>query len=256
MAHETITAERRGAVALITLNRPDAMNALNRKLGEELIAAIGEYEADTRIGATVITGSPKAFAAGIDIKEVQDVDFAEATTSDFIADWDAIARARKPIIAAVCGYALGGGCELAMMCDFIIAGESARFGQPEVTLGVLPGMGGTQRLARAIGKAKTMEMCLTGRLMDAKEAESSGLVARIVPDHDLVETAIATAEKIADFSRPSVMMTKDAVNRAFETTLAEGLRHERSLFYSSSGPPRPIQTAPVYRPNRLHISAS
>ena len=233
MALETIITERRGAVALITLNRPDAMNALNRKVGEELVDAVRQYEADPKVCATVITGSAKAFAAGIDIKEVQDLEFADVLTSDLIADWDTIARARKPIIAAVSGYALGGGCELAMMCDFIIAGESAKFGQPEVTLGVLPGMGGTQRLARAIGKAKTMEMCLTGRLMNAQEAESSGLVARVVPDHDVIETAIATAEKIAAFSQPSVIMIKDAVNRAFETSLAEGLKHERSLFYSS-----------------------
>jgi enoyl-CoA hydratase len=233
MAYETILAEKRGEVALITLNRPNAMNALNDTLMRELIEAVADFDADNKIGAIVITGSEKAFAAGADIKEMQDKDFAGVLMSGFVASWDRFAETRKPVIAAVSGYALGGGCELAMMCDFIIAGESAKFGQPEITLGILPGMGGTQRLARAVGKAKTMEMCLTGRLMDAKEAESAGLVASVVPDHDVIETAITTAEKIAGFSRPSVLMTKDAVNRAFETTLQEGLRYERSVFYST-----------------------
>ncbi|QKV19517.1 enoyl-CoA hydratase [Oricola thermophila] len=232
MAYETILSEKRGEVGLITLNRPDAMNALNSRLLSELLDAVGKMDADARIGAVVITGSQKAFAAGVDIKEMQDYEFADICMNDFVAGWDRFAATRKPVIAAVSGYALGGGCELAMMCDFIIAGESAKFGQPEITLGVMPGMGGTQRLARAIGKAKTMEMCLTGRLMDAAEAESSGLVARVVPDHEVVEEAMRAAEKIAGLSRPAVLMTKETVNRAFETTLAEGLRFERRAFQS------------------------
>jgi len=232
MAYETILTEKRGEVGLITLNRPDAMNALNSALLEELLDAVGKMDGDARIGAMVITGSQKAFAAGVDIKEMQAYEFVDVYMKDFVAGWDAFAATRKPIVAAVSGYALGGGCELAMMCDFIIAGEGAKFGQPEITLGVMPGMGGTQRLARAVGKAKTMELCLTGRLMDAKEAESSGLVARVVADHDVVEEAMRAAEKIAGFSQPAVLMTKETVNRAFETTLAEGLRYERRVFYS------------------------
>jgi len=232
MAYETILTEKRGEIGLITLNRPDAMNALNSTLLTELLDAVGKMDADARIGAMVITGSQKAFAAGVDIKEMQAYEFVDVYMNDFVAGWDAVAATRKPIVAAVSGYALGGGCELAMMCDFIIAGEGAKFGQPEITLGVMPGMGGTQRLARTIGKAKTMELCLTGRLMDAKEAESSGLVARVVADHDVVEEAMRAAEKIAGFSQPAVLMTKETVNRAFETTLAEGLRYERRAFYS------------------------
>lgn len=232
MAYDTILTEKRGEVGLITLNRPDAMNALNSKLLSELLDAVGKMDGDARIGALVITGSQKAFAAGVDIKEMQAYEFVDVYMNDFVAGWDAFAATRKPIVAAVSGYALGGGCELAMMCDFIIAGEGAKFGQPEITLGVMPGMGGTQRLARAIGKAKTMELCLTGRLMDAREAESAGLVARVVPDHDVVEEAMRAAEKIAGFSQPAVLMTKETVNRAFETTLAEGLRYERRAFYS------------------------
>ncbi|TCD16366.1 enoyl-CoA hydratase [Oricola cellulosilytica] len=232
MAYETILAEKRGEVGLITLNRPKAMNALNAELAQELLDAVQKFDGDNNIGAIVITGSEKAFAAGVDIKEMQSLEYVDVLMNDFISVWDRFAASRKPVIAAVAGYALGGGCELAMMCDFIIAGESAKFGQPEITLGVMPGIGGTQRLARAIGKAKTMEMCLTGRHMTAAEAESSGLVARVVPDHDVVEEAMSVAERIATFSRPSVIMTKDAVNRAFETTLAEGLRYERSVFYS------------------------
>ncbi|MAZ18903.1 enoyl-CoA hydratase [Oricola sp.] len=232
MAYETILTEKRGSVVLITLNRPKALNALNSQLLEELLEAVTKFDADAKIAAMVITGSDKAFAAGVDIKEMQSFDYVDVYMNDFVAGWDRFAATRKPIIAAVSGYALGGGCELAMMCDFIIAGESAKFGQPEITLGVMPGMGGTQRLARAIGKAKTMEMCLTGRHMDAKEAESSGLVARVVPDHDVVEEAMRAAEKVASFSMPAVLMTKETVNRAFESTLAEGLRFERRVFYS------------------------
>ncbi|MCI5078025.1 enoyl-CoA hydratase [Oricola sp.] len=232
MAYETILTEKRGAVGLITLNRPNALNALNAKLLEELLDAVTRMDGDAKIGAMVITGSAKAFAAGVDIKEMQAYDYVDVYMKDFIAGWDRFAATRKPIVAAVSGYALGGGCELAMMCDFIIAGENAKFGQPEITLGVMPGMGGTQRLARAIGKAKTMEMCLTGRHMGAAEAESSGLVARVVPDHDVVEEALRAADKIAGFSMPAVLMTKETVNRAFETSLAEGLHFERRIFYS------------------------
>ena len=232
MAYETILTEKRGSVGLITLNRPDALNALNSKLLEELLEAVKKMDGDAKIGSMVITGSAKAFAAGVDIKEMQAYEYADVYMNDFIEGWDRFAATRKPIVAAVSGYALGGGCELAMMCDFIIAGEGAKFGQPEITLGVMPGMGGTQRLARAVGKAKTMEMCLTGRHMSAEEAESAGLVARVVPDHDVVEEAMRSAEKIAGFSLPAVLMTKETVNRAFETTLAEGLRYERRLFYS------------------------
>ena len=232
MAYETILSEKRGEIGLITLNRPDALNALNGQLLDELLDTVGKMAADARIGAMVITGSAKAFAAGVDIKEMQSYEFIDVFMNDFAGGWDRLAETRKPIIAAVSGYALGGGCELAMMCDFIIAGESAKFGQPEITLGVIPGMGGTQRLTRAVGKAKAMDMCLTGRLMSAEEAESCGLVARVVPDHDVVEEAMRAAEKIASFSQPAVLMAKETVNRAFETTLAEGLRFERRIFYS------------------------
>ncbi|PRD44194.1 enoyl-CoA hydratase [Phyllobacterium phragmitis] len=232
MAYENIIVETRGAVGLIRLNRPQALNALNSALLGDLNIALGAFDADGRIGAIVITGSEKAFAAGADIKEMQSLDFVDAYMEDFIGDWEKVPRIRKPIIAAVAGYALGGGCELAMMCDFIIAAKTAKFGQPEITLGVMPGMGGTQRLARFIGKAKAMDLCLTGRMMDADEAERCGLVARVVPSQDLLEEAIKAAEKIASFSQPVVMMTKETVNRAYETTLAEGLRFERRLFHS------------------------
>jgi enoyl-CoA hydratase len=232
MAYETIIAEVRGKVGLITLNRPKALNALNSQVLSELTAALGAFDADHGIGAIVITGSDKAFAAGADIKEMQNKTYVEAFLEDFFAGWDNVRRVRKPLIAAVAGYALGGGCELAMMCDFIIAADNARFGQPEITLGVMPGMGGSQRLTRAVGKAKAMDMCLTGRMMDAAEAERSGLVSRVVPAAGLLDEALAAAAKIADFSLPSVMMAKEAVNRAFETTLAEGLRFEKRLFHS------------------------
>ena len=232
MPYETILTETRGKVGLITLNRPKALNALNSTVLAEVLAALNAFEADPGIGAIVITGSEKAFAAGADIKEMQPKSFAEAYMEDFFAGWEGLTRIRKPIVAAVAGYALGGGCELAMMCDFIIAADSAKFGQPEITLGVMPGMGGSQRLTRFVGKSKAMDMCLTGRMMDAGEAERSGLVSRVVPAADLIEEAVKTAEKIAGFSLPAVMMVKEAVNRAYETTLSEGLRFERRVFHS------------------------
>jgi enoyl-CoA hydratase len=233
MAYETILVERRGAVGLITLNRPKALNALNAQLIGELDRALSEIDADPSVAVVVLTGSEKAFAAGADIKEMAEKDFASAFQSDFIAPWSRIGQHRKPVIAAVAGYALGGGCELAMMCDVILAADSAKFGQPEINLGTIPGAGGTQRLARAIGKAKTMEMVLTGRMMDAAEAERSGLVARVVPAADLLEEAIRLGEVIAAKSQPVVQMAKDAVNAAYETPLAEGLRVERRLFYAT-----------------------
>jgi enoyl-CoA hydratase len=232
MAFENIIAEKRGKVGIITLNRPDALNALNDALARELIEALREFDANRQIGCVVITGSEHAFAAGADIKEMQPRTYIEASDEDFVAIWDEVPRYRKPIIAAVAGYALGGGCELAMMCDIIIAADTAKFGQPEITLGVMPGIGGTQRLTRIVGKAKAMEMCLTGRTMDAEEAERSGLVSRIVPANDLMDEAVKTAEKIAENSTPAVMLAKMAINRAYETTLAEGVRFERSVFYS------------------------
>jgi enoyl-CoA hydratase len=232
VAYETILTETRGRVGLVTLNRPKALNALNSTVLTEMLSALNAFEADPGIGAIVITGSEKAFAAGADIKEMQPKAYVDAYMEDFFAGWEGLTRIRKPIIAAVAGYALGGGCELAMMCDFIIAADTAKFGQPEITLGVMPGMGGSQRLARFVGKSKAMEMCLTGRMMDVDEAERSGLVSRIVPAADLVAEAIRTAEKIAGFSLPAVMMCKEAVNRAYETTLAEGLRFERRVFHS------------------------
>jgi enoyl-CoA hydratase len=232
MAYETIITETRGKVGLITLNRPQALNALNSQILAELVTAVNGFGADAGIGAMVITGSDKAFAAGADIKEMQSISYVDAYTQDFFAGWEEFTRARKPIIAAVAGYALGGGCELAMMCDFIIAADTARFGQPEITLGVIPGMGGSQRLTRFVGKSKAMDMCLTGRMMDAAEAERSGLVSRVVPAGELIDEAVKAAAKIASFSLPSVMMAKEAVNRAYETTLTEGLRFERRLFHS------------------------
>ncbi|MEQ1941358.1 enoyl-CoA hydratase [Mesorhizobium sp. VNQ89] len=232
MSYETIILEKRGKVALVTLNRPKALNALNRQVLADLLAAFGEIDADPEISASVLTGSEKAFAAGADIKEMAAMDYVEAYLTDRFSGWEEFARSRKPIIAAVSGYALGGGCELAMMCDFIIAADTAKFGQPEITLGVIPGMGGSQRLTRYVGKSKAMDMVLTGRMMDAAEAERCGLVSRMVPAADLVEEALKAATKIAEFSQPAVMMAKEAVNRAFETTLAEGLRFERRLFHS------------------------
>ena len=232
MAYETIIAETRGKVGLITLNRPQALNALNSQVLSELLAAVKGFEADAGIGAIVLTGSDKAFAAGADIKEMQSKSYVEAYLGDFFTGWEDFTRLRKPIVAAVAGYALGGGCELAMMCDFIIAADTARFGQPEITLGVMPGMGGSQRLTRFVGKSKAMDMVLTGRMMDAAEAERSGLVSRVVPAADLIEEAVKAAAKIADFSLPAVIMAKEAVNRSYDTTLAEGLRFERRVFHS------------------------
>ena len=234
MAYENIIVETRGRVGLITLNRPKALNALNAALIGELAEALDAFEADEEIGAMVITGSEKAFAAGADIKEMKDNTFAENYLNNFITEgWERITTCRKPVIAAVAGYALGGGCEVAMMCDFIIAADSAKFGQPEVTIGTIPGAGGTQRLTRLVGKSKAMEMCLSGRMMDAEEAERSGLVSRVVDAESLVEEAINTAEAIAKLSRPIVMMAKEAVDNAYEMTLAEGVHFERRLFHAT-----------------------
>jgi enoyl-CoA hydratase len=216
----------------VRLNRPAALNALNMALMNEVAAAIDGLEADQNIGCIVITGSDKAFAAGADIKEMSTKSYLDAFMGDFTASWDRVAHARKPVIAAVAGFALGGGCELAMHCDMIIAADNAKFGQPEIKLGVIPGIGGTQRLTRAVGKAKAMDMCLTGRMMDAAEAERSGLVARVVPLASLMDEAMKAAETIASMSLPAVMIAKEAVNRSFETTLAEGVRFERRVFYS------------------------
>jgi enoyl-CoA hydratase len=232
MTYHTIELETHGRAGLVRLHRPDALNALNAELIGELEHALTNFEANADIGCVVLTGSPKAFAAGADIKEMRDKNFTDAYFSDFLARWDCVARLRKPIIAAVNGFALGGGCELAMMCDFILAGDSARFGQPEIKLGVIPGAGGTQRLARAVGKAKAMELILTGRLMDAAEAERAGLVSRVAPAEELVAEAIKTAQTIASMSLPAVLMAKEAVNCAYETVLSEGVRAERRLFYS------------------------
>ncbi|MEW5963689.1 MAG: enoyl-CoA hydratase [Pseudomonadota bacterium] len=232
MTTETIIVATKGRVGIITLNRPQALNALNSTLIKELNAALDAFEADAGIGAIVITGSEKAFAAGADIKEMQAKTFQEVYGEDFISSWERITRCRKPVVAAVAGFALGGGCELAMMCDFIIAADTAKFGQPEITLGIMPGAGGTQRLTRFVGKSKAMEMCLTGRMMDAAEAERAGLVSRVVPAADLLAEAEKAASKIASMSLPAVMMTKETVNRAYETTLAEGIRFERRLFHA------------------------
>ncbi|MBL1257019.1 enoyl-CoA hydratase [Methylocystis sp. Sn-Cys] len=231
-SYETIDVETHGRVGLIRLNRPQALNALNALLISEVDCALAGFEADDGVGCVVVTGSEKAFAAGADIKEMKDKSFADAYLSDFIGRWDTVARARKPIIAAVAGFALGGGCELAMMCDFIIAADTAQFGQPEIKIGVIPGAGGTQRLTRAIGKAKAMDLVLTGRMMGAEEAERCGLVARIVPAADLVAEALKAGAAVAAMSLPAAMMAKEAVNAAFETTLTEGVRYERRLFYS------------------------
>ncbi len=232
MAYQNIICETRDHVGLVTLNRPDVLNALNSALIAELNEALESFDRDDDIGCMVITGSDKAFAAGADIKEMQTKTYMDAYLDDFLTSWDQVAQRRKPIIAAVAGYALGGGCELAMMCDFILAADNAKFGQPEINLGVMPGVGGTQRLTRFAGKSKAMEMCLTARMMDAEEAERAGLVSRIVPLADLVDEAVKTAQNIAGLSRPIVLMTKEAVNRAYETTLAEGVRFERRLFHS------------------------
>ena len=232
MAYENIISETRDAVGIITLNRPKALNALNAQLIDELNQALSGFQEDAAIGCVIITGSDKAFAAGADIREMKDKSFTDVYLGNFLSAWDRVSEFRKPMIAAVSGYCLGGGCELALMCDFIIAADTAKFGLPEITLGIIPGSGGTQRLARSIGKAKAMEMILTGRLMEAAEAESCGLVSRIVAPDKLLDEAVTTAAKIATFSQPVAMMAKEAVNRAFETSLAEGLRFERRLMHS------------------------
>ena len=233
MDYQNILVETRGAVGLVTFNRPKALNALCDALVRELGAALDAFEADDAIGAIVLTGSERAFAAGADVKEMAGKSFVDCYLEDFITDgWERVTTCRKPIIAAVAGFALGGGCEMAMMCDTIIAAESAKFGQPEITLGIIPGSGGTQRLTRAVGKAKAMEMVLTGRMIDAAEAERSGLVSRIVPNEKLLEEALKVGTQIAGLSRLSVLAAKEAVNRAFETTLAEGVRFERRLFHA------------------------
>ncbi|BAN55451.1 MULTISPECIES: enoyl-CoA hydratase [Pseudomonas] len=233
MAFETILLDIHGKVGLITLNRPQALNALNAQIVGEINQALDQLERDPSIGCVVLTGSAKAFAAGADIKEMADLQYPQIYVDDLFSDADRIANRRKPIIAAVSGFALGGGCELAMMCDFILAADNAKFGQPEINLGVLPGMGGTQRLTRAVGKAKAMELCLTGRLMGAEEAERAGLVARIVPQAELVEEALKVAATIASKSIPVSMMVKESVNRAFEVTLSEGVRFERRVFHAA-----------------------
>jgi enoyl-CoA hydratase len=232
MSYQNIIVETRGRVGLIRLNRPQALNALNSALIADVSRAVDAFDADGNIGCMVITGSEKAFAAGADIKQMADKSFIEAYMGDFAAHWDRVANALKPTIAAVAGFALGGGCELAMQCDIIIAADNAKFGQPEIKLGVIPGIGGTQRFTRAVGKAKAMDIMLTGRMMDAEEAERAGLVARIVPAASLVEEAMKVAETIASMSLPSVLAAKEAVNRAFETSLAEGIRFERRIFHS------------------------
>jgi enoyl-CoA hydratase len=235
MAHEFIRTEQRGAVLVVTLNRPKALNALSLALIRELAAAIAAADQDDGVGCMVLTGSEKAFAAGADIKEMAGLTFAEIYGRDYPDAIDRPGQARKPIVAAVAGYCLGGGCELMMMCDIVIAAESAKFGQPEITIGVGPGFGGSQRLPRAIGKAKAMDMILTGRMMDAAEAERSGLVSRVVPDARLLEEAMAVAEKVASYSRMSTLAAKESVNRAFEVPLGEGLRFERRLFHALFG---------------------
>jgi enoyl-CoA hydratase len=232
MSYANIIVETHGRVGLIRLNRPQALNALNQDLIDELNVALALFEKDPGIGAVVLTGSEKAFAAGADFKEMGAKTYMDAYLEDFLTSWEGLSRLRKPIIAAVAGFALGGGCEVAMMCDFILAADTAKFGQPEIKLGIIPGAGGTQRLTRFVGKSKAMEMCLTGRMMDAAEAERAGLVSRIVPAEKLVEEALKTAAAIAALSLPSVMLAKECVNRAYETTLAEGVRFERRVFHS------------------------
>ncbi|WP_018389772.1 enoyl-CoA hydratase [Ancylobacter sp. FA202] len=230
MSYETILVETQRRVGVITLNRPKALNALNAALIDELGQALDGFERDSNIGCIVLTGSERAFAAGADIKEMQGLSFPSTYVDDFITSWERLSRCRKPVVAAVAGYALGGGCEIAMMCDIILAADNARFGQPEIQLGIIPGAGGSQRLTRAVGKAKAMEMILTGRTLTAEEADRYGLVSRVVPLASLKDEAMKVADTIADLSLPSVMMAKESVNRAFESTLAEGIRFERRLF--------------------------
>jgi enoyl-CoA hydratase len=230
--YANILVERRGRVGLVTLNRPEALNALNKATMDELVAAVTAMDTDTEVGAVVLTGSGKAFAAGADIKEMQSKGYMDMYAADWFRGWEDFTRLRIPVVAAVSGFALGGGCELAMMCDFIIAGYNAKFGQPEINLGVLPGMGGSQRLTRAVGKSKAMDMILTGRFMDAEEAERSGLVSRVVPAADVVQEALKAAAVIASKSKPVAMVAKEAVNAAFETGLAQGVLFERRVFHS------------------------
>lgn len=238
MSYANITVETRDNVGLITLNRPKALNALSSALMTDLTDAVEAFENDDAVGAMVLTGSEKAFAAGADIKEMKDKTYMEAYKEDFItASWESVAHARKPVVAAVAGYALGGGCELAMMCDFIIAADTAKFGQPEITLGIIPGAGGTQRLTRFVGKSKAMDMVLTGRMMEAEEAERCGLVSRVVSADELLDEALAAAAQIAGYERASVMAAREMVDRAYETTLAEGIRFERRTFQSLFGTP-------------------
>jgi enoyl-CoA hydratase len=234
MTETYILFEKRGRVGMITLNHPERLNALSEKLMQDLSKALDECEADSTIHCMLLMGSEKVFSAGANIKEMQSKTYGDVYLSDFITKgWEKISQCRKPLIAVVSGYALGGGCELAMMCDFIIASDTAKFGQPEVTIGTIPGAGGTQRLTRSIGKAKAMEMCLTGRMMDAQEAEKAGLISRVVPFDKLQEEALETAQKMASYSLPIVMMIKESIGRAFETPLAEGLKFERRLFHST-----------------------
>jgi len=232
MSTQTIIVERQGRVGIVRLNRPQALNALNATLKNELLDAIEAFDADANVGCILLAGSDKAFAAGADIKEMADKSYIDIFRADYAGDYERLTRVRKPLIAAVAGFALGGGCELAMLCDFIIAADNAKFGQPEIKLGIIPGIGGTQRLARAVGKAKAMDMILTGRMMDAAEAERSGLVARVVPAAILMQEAIKVAETIAALSQPSLLAAKEALNRSFETSLAEGVRFERRVFHA------------------------
>jgi enoyl-CoA hydratase len=232
MSSENIIVERRGRVGIVRLNRPQALNALNVALMDELLGAVEAFDADAGVGCILITGSDKVFAAGADIKEMADKTYIDIFRADYTADYERLTRVRKPVIAAVAGFALGGGCELAMMCDFIIAADNAKFGQPEIKLGIIPGIGGTQRLTRAVGKAKAMDLILTGRMMDAAEAERSGLVARVVPAASLMEEAMKVAETISALSQPSLLAAKEAVNRSFEISLAEGVRFERRVFHA------------------------
>ena len=232
MSYQNVLVETKGRVGIIRLNRPNALNALNRALIGELTQAVATFEADANIGCVLVTGNDKAFAAGADIKEMADKTFMEAYGGDFCADWDCLAHTRKPVVAAVAGFALGGGCELAMQCDLIVAADTAKFGQPEIKLGVIPGIGGTQRLTRAVGKAKAMDLVLTGRMMDAAEAERSGLVARVVPAASLMDEAMKAAETIAGLSLPSLMAAKEAINVSQESGLNEGLRFERRIFHA------------------------
>ncbi len=233
MAYENILVDIKGKVGVVTLNRPKVLNALNADLCREIGSVLAEFETDSKVSCVVFTGSEKSFAAGADIKEMQSMTYIDAFCGDFGASWEVVYKFRKPTIAAVAGYALGGGCELAMMCDIIFASDTAKFGQPEITLGVMPGIGGTQRLTRLVGKPKAMDLCLTGRMMDAQEAERAGLVARTVPGEKLLDVAMETADKIASYSLPIAMMTKEAVNRAYETTLSEGIQFERRMFHSA-----------------------